>query len=40
MHGFKSAIWPELKNSQNGTFEPVHGIQKNFGLKDFFFEVI
>ena len=28
MHGFKSAIFPELKNCQNGTFEPVHEIQK------------
>jgi hypothetical protein len=28
MHGFKSAILPELKNCQNCTFEPVHGIQK------------
>jgi hypothetical protein len=27
MHSFKSAIFPELKNCQNGTFEPVHGIQ-------------
>jgi hypothetical protein len=25
MHGFKSAIFPELKNCQNGTFEPLHG---------------
>ena len=28
MRGFKSAILPEMKNCQNGTFEPVHGIQK------------
>ena len=28
MHGFKSAIWAEWKNCQNGTFEPVHEIQK------------
>jgi hypothetical protein len=40
MHRFKSAILPELKNSQNGTFEPVHGIQKNFWLKDFFLSVM
>jgi hypothetical protein len=24
---FKSAILPELKNCQKGTFKPVHGIQ-------------
>ena len=36
MHGFKSAILPELKNCQNGTFEPVHGIQKKIWPKDFF----
>ena len=24
LHGFKSAIFPELKNCQNGTFEPMH----------------
>jgi hypothetical protein len=36
MHGFKSAILPELKNCQNGTFELVHGIQKKFWPKDFF----
>ena len=28
MHGFKSAILRELKNCQNGTFEPLHEIQK------------
>ena len=28
MHGFKSAILAEWKNCQNGTFEPVHEIQK------------
>ena len=27
MHRFKSAILPELKNCQNGVFEPVHEIQ-------------
>jgi hypothetical protein len=36
MHRFKSAILPELKNCQNGTFEPMHGIQKHFLPKDFF----
>ena len=36
MHGFKSAILPELKNCRNGTFEPVHEIQKTFWPKDFF----
>ena len=36
IHGFKSAILPELKNCQNGTFEPGHGIQKNYWPKDFF----
>jgi hypothetical protein len=36
MHGFKSAILPELKNCQNGTFEPLHGIQKNIWPRDFF----
>ena len=33
MHGFKSAILEKLKNCQNGTFEPVHEIQKFFGQK-------
>jgi hypothetical protein len=28
MQGFKKASLPELKNCQNGTFEPVHEIQK------------
>ena len=37
---FKSAILPELKNCQNGTFEPVHGIQKLFWPKDFFWSVL
>jgi hypothetical protein len=36
MHEFKSAILPELKNCQNGTFEPMHGIQKKNRPKDFF----
>ena len=30
MYGFKSAILPELKNCQNGTFDPMHEIQKFF----------
>jgi hypothetical protein len=33
MHGFKSAILAKLKNYQNGTFEPVHEIQKIFWPK-------
>ena len=33
MHGFKSAILAEWKNCLNGTFEPVHEIQKMFGQK-------
>ena len=36
MHGFKSAILAKVKNCQNGTFEPVHEIQKFFGIKQFF----
>jgi hypothetical protein len=36
MNEFKSAILPELKNCQYGTFEPVHGIQKEFGRKTSF----
>ena len=36
MHAFKSAILAEWKNCQNGTFEPVHEIQKNFGQKTSF----
>jgi hypothetical protein len=36
MHRFKSAFLPELKNCQNGTFEPVHGIQEFFGQKTSF----
>ena len=34
MHGFKSAILEKWKNCQNGTFQPVHEIQKLFGPKD------
>ena len=33
MHGFKSAILAKMKNSQNGTFEPVHEIQNFFLAK-------
>ena len=40
MHGFKSAILPELKNCQNGTFEPMHEIQKLFWPKDFFWSIM
>ena len=40
MHPFKSAILAELKNCQNGTFEPVHEIQKNFWHKDFFWGIM
>ena len=40
MHGFKSAILPKMKNCKNGTFEPVHEIQKFFWLKDFFWSIM
>ena len=40
MHGFKSAILAECKNCQNGTFEPVHEIQKIFWPKDFFWGIM
>ena len=40
MHGFKSAILAEWKNGQNGTFEPVHEIQKIFWQKDFFLGIM
>ena len=36
IHRFKIAILPELKNCQNGAFEPMHEIQKLFWSKDFF----
>ena len=36
MQGFKSAILAEWKNYQNGTFEPVHEIQKSFWQKYLF----
>ena len=40
MHEFKSAILAKLKNCQNGTFEPVHEIQKFFWLKVFFWSIM
>ena len=40
MHGFKSTILPELKNCQNGTFEPMHEIQKFFWPNDFFWSIM
>ena len=40
MHGFKSAILPELKNCQNGTFEPVDEIKKIFWPKHFFSSIV
>ena len=40
MHQFKSAILAELKNCQNGTFEPVHEIQKKIWPKDFFWGIM
>ena len=36
MHGFKSAILAIFPLCQNGTFEPVHVIQKKFGQKTSF----
>ena len=39
MHQFKSAILAELKNCQNGAFEPVHEIQNFFCQKDFFWGI-
>ena len=36
MHGFESAILAKLKNGKNGTFEPLHEIQKIFWPKAFF----
>ena len=35
IHGFKSAILAIFQIWQNGTFEPVHEIQKLFWPKDF-----
>ena len=40
MHHFKSAILPELKNCQNGTFEPVHEIQNFFWPKSIFWSIM
>ena len=40
MYGFKSAILAKLKNCQNGTFEPVHEIQKFVWPKDFFWSIM
>ena len=40
MHGFKSAILAIFPFCQNGTFEPVHEIQKNFWSKDFFWGIM
>ena len=40
MHGFKSAILAKMKNCQNGTFEPVHEIQKFFWPKLFFWSIM
>ena len=40
MHGFKSAILAKMKNCQNGTFEPVHEIQKIFWPKAFFWSIM
>ena len=40
MHGFKSAILAIFQFYQNGTFEPVHEIQKFFWPKVFFWSII
>ena len=40
MHRFKSAILEKLKNCQNGTFESVHEIQKQFWPKAFFWGIM
>ena len=37
MHGF---ILAKCKNCQNGTFEPVHEIQKKFWPRDFFWGIM
>ena len=37
---FKSAILAKMKNCQNGIFEPVHEIQKNFWPKAFFWRIM
>ena len=33
MHGFKSDVFAKTKNCQNGTFEPMHEIQKKILAK-------
>ena len=40
MQGFKSAILPELKTCQNGTFEPLHEIQKIFWPRHYFWSIM
>ena len=40
MHGFKSAILAIFQFWQNGTFEPMYGIQNFFWPKDFFWSVM
>ena len=40
MQGLKSAILAKMKNSQNGTFEPMHEIQKIFWPKAFFSSIM
>ena len=40
MHGFKSAILAIFQLWQNGTFEPMYGIQNFFGPKAFFWSVM
>ena len=40
MHGFKSAILAIFQFCQNGTFEPVHEIQKFFWPKAFFWSIM
>ena len=40
MHEFKSAILAIFQFWQNGTFEPVHGIQKHFLAKGFFWSIM
>ena len=40
MQVFKSAILAKWKNCQNGTFEPVHEIQKKIWPKDFFWGIM
>ena len=39
MHGFKSAILAIFHFCQNGTFEPVHEIQKIFWPKAFLIQI-